>query len=342
MSEKFRNHKIDENLDDIAISWYLLLEAGMTKQEEVSFNTWLSQSPKHKEIFDETCRLFGKIDSLDKNCLEALKEENKQKSSNNSSFNGILSLAIVACALFLFIGVTLLSQNFFNFDSLKSKKNYFTAFGEKKEFNLEDGSKIFLDSNSKLEVAFYKDTREVKLKKGRVLFEVSHDKLRPFIIYSGFTRVKVLGTSFVLEYANNATKISVKSGKVQIARLEENTTKLALGRNLYLKELEIGEQALLNDNWETPKFSKINTQQIGLWKEGRVEFDNTPLELAIKEFSRYSKLILIIEDKSLKTLPIMGSFDLNRLDAFIQALEMIYEVKAIKQKEKIVLKKANL
>ncbi|VFT39080.1 transmembrane sensor [Pseudomonas aeruginosa] len=54
---------------------------------------------------------------------------------------------------------------------------------------LADGSKLFLDVDTQVQVRYAERTRDVLLKKGEVFFVVSHDPARPFRVGSGDSRV---------------------------------------------------------------------------------------------------------------------------------------------------------
>jgi ferric-dicitrate binding protein FerR (iron transport regulator) len=89
-----------------------------------------------------------------------------------------------------------------------------------KEVSLPDGSKIFLNRNSKL--SYNKNmggkSREVTLN-GEAFFDIKHDPANPFIIDAGKATIKVLGTSFsvLTNNSNNAVEVFVKTGSVLLA-----------------------------------------------------------------------------------------------------------------------------
>ena len=88
------------------------------------------------------------------------------------------------------------------------------------EVSLPDGSRAFLNRNSKL--SYYKNreytSRNVSLD-GEAFFDIKHDPSKPFIIDAGKARIKVLGTSFsvLTNNSNNAVEVFVKTGKVMLS-----------------------------------------------------------------------------------------------------------------------------
>ena len=72
-----------------------------------------------------------------------------------------------------------------------------TAKGNVGEFTLPDGTRVWLNGESRLKysAAFSGPTREVALS-GEAFFEVRKDSLRPFHVNMDHLQVEVLGTSF--------------------------------------------------------------------------------------------------------------------------------------------------
>lgn len=92
-----------------------------------------------------------------------------------------------------------------------------------KEQFLPDGTKVFLNYNSKLTFpeTFEDSIRSVRLS-GEAFFEVKSDSLHPFIIEANGTEVRVLGTSFnVKAYKTEPVRVDVASGKVAVRKASQ-------------------------------------------------------------------------------------------------------------------------
>src|SRR5690606_40088 len=72
-----------------------------------------------------------------------------------------------------------------------------SSVGERKSFQLPDGSKVMLNSASTIQVSknFNETTRELTLS-GEAFFDVASNPEKPFIIHTASMDVKVLGTIF--------------------------------------------------------------------------------------------------------------------------------------------------
>ncbi|WP_281682048.1 FecR family protein [Zunongwangia profunda] len=83
---------------------------------------------------------------------------------------------------------------------------------------LNDGSKIILGPNSKIEYPefFAKKFRVIKLKKGNAYFNIERDSSRPFLVEHKFLDTEVLGTSFNINANQKDISVHVITGKVSV------------------------------------------------------------------------------------------------------------------------------
>ncbi|OOQ59147.1 FecR family protein [Mucilaginibacter pedocola] len=93
--------------------------------------------------------------------------------------------------------------------------------GKMKLVELADGTKIWLNSTSKLSYPehFSEKVREVTLLEGEAFFDIAHEAKRPFIVHSKGINTQVLGTSFnVNAYSySNKIEVTVSTGKVAVS-----------------------------------------------------------------------------------------------------------------------------
>lgn len=116
---------------------------------------------------------------------------------------------------------------------------------------LPDSTHVWLNEDSKIAYAsdFNSDERRVTLS-GEAFFEVRRDEERPFIVQTGQSETRVLGTSFnVRAYEDEETiEVAVESGKVKFSAIEDgNSESLFLRRNersIYDKETKELEKEL--------------------------------------------------------------------------------------------------
>ncbi|RYF19451.1 MAG: FecR family protein, partial [Flavobacteriales bacterium] len=146
-----------------------------------------------------------------------------------------------------------------------------TRASEKKIITLSDGSTVTLNNESELEYPkkFSDSTREVHLK-GEAFFEISKNKLKPFIVKTGQLNVKVLGTSFNVKHYQTDKNINVvvATGKVGVNAIgDKKIWLLNPGNKLtYHKTTAVGEQ------------NNVNAADYSAWKRNELIFKDERLE----------------------------------------------------------------
>lgn len=153
-----------------------------------------------------------------------------------------------------------------------------TLAGEKLTITLPDGSRVWLNSGSKLEFPekFNQTERYMSLK-GEAYFEVKKDSLRPFRVESDGIVTTALGTSFNINTKSNSLlRVSLVSGKVRVDRnLEAEQVELIPGQELQLNKM-------INDLM----VKNFDLEKVLAWKEGKIIFENASL----------SEVVEILED----------------------------------------------
>jgi len=191
-------------------------------------------------------------------------------------------------------------------------------YGKRTQVTLSDNSSVWLNSGSKLiyPARFADKKREVYLE-GEAIFEVSHNKQRPFHVITRDMEIKVLGTVFdVSAYTDDAT-----SGTV----LESGSVELKYKTNSLLSQSKItmvpGMLAVYDPIEKTVKQTQVNTKLFTSWREGYFVFERQSLEEILKKISRYYNVSIQLEDQSLANETFTGPLDLR--NSATQVLEII-------------------
>ncbi|HLR32480.1 MAG TPA: FecR domain-containing protein, partial [Fodinibius sp.] len=156
-----------------------------------------------------------------------------------------------------------------------------TGEEQQKVIRLNDGSEIRLNSNTELWISatFGEPNRRVTLN-GEAYFKVIHDEEKPFLIDTPNASVKDLGTAFNVRAfpGDDNVQVAVTEGKVTLwsdRQTEEEATELIPG--------QFGFLDLRNHSVEVDEFENGNYLS---WMNGRMEFDDMPLEKVCKQLSR--------------------------------------------------------
>ena len=158
-------------------------------------------------------------------------------------------------------------------------RGYFTEREEGRKVGQEIMSRSFQRIMSELRYPerFEGESREVYLT-GEGYFEVTKDAKRPFRVKLGDVTVEVLGTEFNAKgYAGEETlDVTLVSGGVRVLEEEREVARL-----------KPSERVDVNVRTGDFRVSKADLGSVLAWKEGMFVFKNTPLEMILRQLSRW-------------------------------------------------------
>jgi len=204
-------------------------------------------------------------------------------------------------------------------------QRYATGTGENRTIALADGSRLMLNTATRLRTA-PDGGRHVWLDSGEAYFDIAHDPSRPFVVEAGTSRVTVLGTRFTVRRDGERTRVLVEQGRVQV---DERDASVVLTPNQ--------EARSAAGHIARAEHSQVQTGQRLAWREGRIVFDQITLGEAIAEFNRYNDRKLVITDPEAASLRIGGSFAPSNIDGFVRLLEQGFGLQAERGTSQIVI-----
>jgi len=185
--------------------------------------------------------------------------------------------------------------------------------GAEFRITLSDGTKIHLNSDSKLEypTVFNDKERRVYLQ-GEAYFEVTRNEDRPFIVCTGVTEIKVLGTEFNINSRNpESVRTTLVSGKVTLKseKMEE-------------VQLKPGFTAIMNPATGALDINDKDIQCYIGWKTGNYLFESTSLSDILNELAIWYDLSIDYQTEEAYKETFTGSLSRNlSIDKLIQLIE---------------------
>lgn len=297
-----------------------------------AFDRWLRKSPEHLSAYLEIAAIWSdgsRLDPRQRWTRDRLIEEARPDHGNVVPFvsntsepaarpmetpgRGRLRLAIalgVACAT---LGLVVM-QGF------SGGATYDTRVGEQRSVVLPDGSTVDLNSRSKIEIRYSDLGREVELLAGQALFNVARDPARPFVVTSGNTRVRAVGTQFDVYRKRRGTVVTVLEGRVAIqgdlaSAGSRNTRGRASAPASSPADAAGFAEVLLNAGGQAVitavairETERPNLTGAVAWRQRQLVFESAPLAEVAEEFNRYNTRQLVIEDRDLDEFYISGVF----------------------------------
>lgn len=268
------------------------------------FKLWLEQSDQNRVAFLQLSYVWRH------QALENAFEPNVVKVKSKRS----IFYAMAATVLVMVLPMLNLMQT-------GPEHSYETRLGSVKTVALDDGSKVELNSESKITASVSEKERVVTLTKGEAFFDIQHMDDKPFRVITGDKVITVLGTKFSVHKQDGSVKVVVTEGKVQVDNLiPTETSEIAI--------LTAGDVAIADDKEiKVDTFTEEYVQLALSWRQGLIHFDGTTLKEAAKEFNRYNKVKIIFTDEDIADLKISGQFESDNYDAFLRLLSNGYGLK---------------
>lgn len=192
---------------------------------------------------------------------------------------------------------------------------YRTPVGEQRLVALADGTRVRLDTDTEIKVRLGPSERDVRLTRGQAFFDVAHDGARPFLVKADGVQVRAVGTRFDIRLNGGRAHVTLVEGVVEV-------THSAAGRTQRWR-LAPG-QALAPGPASSP--TAVDTESATSWTSGQLVFHATPLADAVAEVNRYSRVKIVLDDRTAATAPVNGKFDAGDTEAFVAAVCDLFDL----------------
>ena len=169
--------------------------------------------------------------------------------------------------------------------------------GEKSQLVLPDGSKVWVNSESRLSYPgnFMNGNRKLKLS-GEAYFEVAKLNGEPLTVETNDYSVHVLGTKFnVMAYPDfNRTETSLIEGKIEICKGEQ-TIPIVPGQIVTYQENRF-------------KIKEDNTRLTTRWKDDIFDFDKITFKELVTRLERWYNVEIDVKNPELNRIIYSGVF----------------------------------
>lgn len=186
-------------------------------------------------------------------------------------------------------------------------------YGEQHNLVLPDGSKVTLNSGTKISYKKFGWNKERLIHlEGEAFFEVTGGKT--FKVVTKEAEVRVIGTSFNVYARNNEVKVSCFSGRVGVKTTSGEDVILLPGHSVKAENsriIHLNTDKNLNDNG---------------WLKGEFFYQNQPLETVLKEIERQFNVNIAYKDSVRRSYT--GYFNNSDLRAALDMVLIPMQLKA--------------
>jgi transmembrane sensor len=208
----------------------------------------------------------------------------------------------------------------------QAEQAHATAKGERATMSMADGSRLTLNTATRLRTALTASSRTVWLDEGEAHFEVARDARRPFVVQAGEQRVTVLGTRFSVRREGQRLRVSVLEGRVRVQPERNQRGAVLNGGDLALVE---------PDHVIVARRTARQLQDELAWLDGKLVFDQATLGEVAQEFNRYNRRPLVIDDEAVAGIRVGGAFDVHNVEGFARLLHTGFGLEVSVQAEQI-------
>ena len=247
-----------------AVNWQIRLQQNPhSTWLKWRFRSWLNESPANQQAWQEVEALWQ---------LSAQLGNTQRRAKTRRHWPKALAATFVLTAGTLFSG-------------LMSEPNHAQR--------QTDASLIWPQPGTDFAVHINARARHVELYDGALYVDVARDG-RPFVVSAGDTEVTVLGTAFTVYYQDQALKVEVERGRVQV---DEHI-------------LSAGQKLVQNPDADAAVLSRTQGQ-LAPWRDALLVADNQPLSTLLKPLQALYPGRIWVRDQNILALRISGRFSLT-------------------------------
>jgi transmembrane sensor len=230
-----------------------------------------------------------------------------------------------------------------------SYNEFSVPYGSKSTLVLPDGTKIWMNSGSKIRYPekFAPNDRTIYLE-GEAFFDVTHNPQRPFIVKTSDINIKVYGTRFNVKSfpEENIIETALLSGSVEIERTNStgqvlNNIKMVPNQVVsYLKRkgefvsdipsVNASEQKKVVAIVSSGKVNEIKSISISpielvtSWKDEQLIFKKENIQNIIVKMQRWYDVKITLQNEDIKKCIFTGTFDKETVEEALDALKLTY------------------
>ncbi|AYG09489.1 DUF4880 domain-containing protein [Pseudomonas fluorescens] len=274
---------------DQALDWLIALQCPQPGQQ-AEFQTWLTADPSHAQAFAKAQAAWGGAPVH--SAAVALNAPRKPSAWRRIKphWKPLATAAVLLLGLFSFSNLP-----------VRLQADHLTVVGERQRLQLDDGSKVLLNTNSAFSSTIDEHQRIARLYQGEAFFEVAANRGLPLQIDAGPVRASVSDTAFAVRYLNGEAQVQVQRGDVDLSTpFGNNRVRLSAGESIRVGPKGFGQP------------SKLDATKELAWVQGRLVFENCPMSEVLAELRRYYPGWIVNTNEQLASVAVTGNYRLDQ------------------------------
>lgn len=250
-----------------------------------AFEQWYVASPDHADAYDRLLATWEMAGRLPRDIPPA--------ATPSGWINRRSPIAAVAAILLLMIMIGVASLAGFG-RTAADAFSLATNIGEIRTDRLPDGTRVTLDTNSRVDAVFTKARRQFRLVRGRARIAAANDASRPIELDAA--AVKVGDVEVVdLRRSSGLTSITMVDGAGSV-HVGQQTVRLSAGQML-----------AVSDSGSAVAPTAVRAGDVR-WTSGMLSFEDATLAFVVAEANRYSRTPIELDGDDVARIRFTGTF----------------------------------
>lgn len=320
-----------KKLDQQALDWLVRLQSPeLGEVAEAEFFHWLATSPWHQAAYIKAESLWQRGAVMNQVRVPEPKMARWRVLGAVRAWFDLTGLqqggvfaSVCLAGMVLFASVQYVVSNPTEFES------YQTGYGGQQEVTLSDGSVLFLNTDSSVNVSYNDDLRQITLNRGEAFFDVEPDSERPFDVLVPSGVIRVLGTQFGVRLSPKDTTVTVIKGRVG---LDAQLDTPAGEEQAYQADLTLqaNQRFVLEAVDENVEPETVDASSILAWREKRLIYRGDSLGDVVVDLNRYFEESIRLADDSITLMEVVAIIQLNDVDVTVEALAASLNLQVIR------------
>lgn len=298
-----------------AAHWYVQLGAeDHSAQDQAAWQAWRDSDPRHADAWRKVEALQARLRPVPQGLGRALLNPPRNRRRVLSGLSVVL----------LGLGAWMVTST--QTDWLVPQFSYSTLPGERRTIVLADGSRLLLNTHTRVLVRYGPQRRTVRLEQGELELRTASDiqqPARPLVVETVHGQVRALGTRFTVRLDAASTRVSVQAHAVLVQP--------ASGAGAQRVE---AAQALRFTAQGAGRLEASGFED-SAWVGGQLIVLQQPLGLFAQELSRYRQQPVLV-DPAVAHLLVSGSYTLDEPDRSLRAAVAQLPVRLLVQNQQVV------
>jgi transmembrane sensor len=327
----------------IDIANRFLTEKDCTRQELAELKRWLSDPAMQPEVESWLQHHWVTSPEIDSTTLietifkQIQDSQNIDPTKSGFSLSRILNVyqKIAALLLIPIIGVGIL---FWVSQYNQSEGQFTETFaprGQKSQIVLADGTKVWLNSDTKIKYPtnFNRNQRDVYLS-GEAFFEVTKNARQPFVVHATGINIKVFGTKFNVKAYDDEDNVETSLFEGKISLLMTNPW----SKETAIQEVKPGQSFLYSKTNRELAYNRLPQEEICGWKNNQLIFKEDTFGKLVRKIERWYDVQVIYNEKQFEDRRLtVELYEGEQLDRLMNIISLALSVNYQYQKGKIIL-----